>query len=91
LIDTRGRTWKRAQDELAEWEQFVFGSKPAVREKKVAILQDVADGLRLQEIAVRLGMTEQYVKNLLRDIRDRLECATTAQAVATAIRRGLID
>lgn len=91
MEDIPRRRQDKRDDELAEWERFVFGSIPSVREKRQQVLQDVADGLSLKEIALKLGTSEQVVKNALRALRQQLECATTVHAIATAIRRGLID
>jgi DNA-binding NarL/FixJ family response regulator len=59
------------------------------REREV--LRLLADGLRHEEIAERLGIGSETVRTHLRKASDRLGAATRTQAVATALREGLIS
>lgn len=59
------------------------------REREV--LQLVAEGLSNREIAERLYIAENTVKNHLRNILEKLHMQNRAQAVAYAIRQGLLD
>jgi len=80
-----------AQGELAEWEKGVLSDDPAIRNRRLAVLRDLADGFPLKEIAADLETSEQTLKNMLRKVRAELECVTTIQVVALALRRGWID
>lgn len=59
------------------------------REKEV--LQLVSEGLSNREIAERLYIAENTVKNHLRNILEKLHMQNRAQAVAFAIRQGLLE
>ena len=50
----------------------------------------LAEGLQHEEIGRRLGISSETVRTLLRKASDRLGAATRTQAVATALRLGLI-
>jgi DNA-binding NarL/FixJ family response regulator len=80
-----------AHGELAEWERGVLSNDPAIRERRLAILKDLADGFTLKAIAADMDTSHQTLKNMLRKIREELDSATTVQVVATALRRGWID
>jgi DNA-binding NarL/FixJ family response regulator len=60
-------------------------------ERQRLILSYMAAGNKASRIGLLMGTTEQTVKNQLADIRLRLECATTTEAVAKAIRSGVIN
>ena len=59
-------------------------------EREVEVLGGVVDGLRNKEIAARLGVSENTVKFHLRNILDKLHAQSRAEAVARAIRGGLL-
>lgn len=59
-----------------------------VREQQV--LSCVAEGLATREVAVRLHYSERTVKNVLHDIVTKLNARSRTQAVAKAVRQGLI-
>jgi DNA-binding NarL/FixJ family response regulator len=59
-------------------------------EREVEVLSLLADGLRHEEIGKRLGIGSETVRTHLRKASDRLGAATRTQAVATALRQGLI-
>jgi DNA-binding NarL/FixJ family response regulator len=60
-------------------------------ERGLEILRLVADGLATAEIAAELGVSESAVKASLQQTFDRLGVSSRAEAVALALRRGLID
>jgi DNA-binding NarL/FixJ family response regulator len=60
-------------------------------EREVEVLQHVADGKSNKEVAVELTISEKTVKAHLRSIFRKLEVGDRAQAVATAMRRGLVE
>ena len=51
----------------------------------------LAEGLQHEEIGRRLGISSETVRTHLRKASDRLGAATRTQAVATALRLGLIS
>jgi DNA-binding NarL/FixJ family response regulator len=64
------------------------GSKLTPRE--VDVLGLLAQGLQHEEIGRRLGISSETVRTHLRKACDRLGASTRTQAVATALRQGLI-
>ena len=60
----------------------------ADRERRILSL--VADGMDTREIADRLNYSERTVKNVLHDVTTRFQLRNRSQAVAYALREGLI-
>jgi two-component system, NarL family, response regulator DegU len=60
-------------------------------EREIEVLQHVADGKSNKEVAATLTISEKTVKAHLRSIFRKLEVGDRAQAVATAMRRGLVE
>jgi len=64
---------------------------PMAREMLVSDFGDrYAEGLPHEEIGRRLGISSETVRTHLRKASDRLGASTRTQAVATALRLGLI-
>lgn len=59
-------------------------------QREVDVLRLVADGYDTAEIADRLAYSERTVKNVLHDVTSRLHLRNRSQAVAYAVREGLI-
>lgn len=59
-------------------------------DREVRILRLVADGKDTREIAQELNYSERTVKNVLHDVTTRFQLRNRAQAVAYAVREGLI-
>lgn len=59
-------------------------------EREVRILRLVADGMDTREIARQLNYSERTVKNALHDVTTRFQLRNRSQAVAYAVREGLI-
>ena len=59
-------------------------------QREIDVLRLVADGLDTAEIADQLAYSERTVKNVLHDITSRMQLRNRSQAVAYAIREGLI-
>jgi len=59
-------------------------------QREVDVLRLVADGYDTAEIADQLAYSERTVKNVLHDITSRMQLRNRSQAVAYAIREGLI-
>jgi two-component system response regulator DevR len=58
--------------------------------QEIEVLRMLADGVSTQEVAERLFWSEITVKRKVQDIVDKLQVTNRVQAVAEAIRRGLI-
>lgn len=69
--------------------EYYADDAPTSRELEV--LQLVAEGLRNREIAAQLFIAEDTVKVHVKRIMDKLGANDRTQAVAIAIRRGIID
>jgi DNA-binding NarL/FixJ family response regulator len=59
-------------------------------QRELDVLGLLAEGLQHEEIGRRLGISSETVRTHLRKACDRLGAATRTQAVATALRLGLI-
>ncbi len=64
---------------------------PHLSPRELETLKLMADGLENKQIARQLGISEATVKTYVRGVFERLAAHSRAEAVATAIRRGLID
>jgi DNA-binding CsgD family transcriptional regulator len=58
--------------------------------RELDVLSLLADGDSTREIACRLSYSERTVKNIVHDVRAKLEGRTRAHVVALAARRGII-
>jgi len=58
--------------------------------REVAVLRLVADGFDTGEIAEKLAYSERTIKNVIHDVTTRLQLRNRSQAVAYALREGLI-
>ncbi len=82
----------RARREVGEMvEQARDRREDLLTRREREVLQLVAEGLSNREIAERLYIAENTVKNHLRNILEKLHMQNRAQAVAFAIRQGLLD
>jgi DNA-binding NarL/FixJ family response regulator len=59
-------------------------------EREIDVLRLVADGLDTGEIARHLSYSERTIKNVIHDVTSRLQLRNRSQAVAYAMREGLI-
>lgn len=59
--------------------------------KEIEIVQRLADGESVPEVAEKMELNYDYTKNLLVKIRRKMRCENSYNMVATAIRQGLID
>jgi DNA-binding NarL/FixJ family response regulator len=66
------------------------GEDSLLTAEELAILQLTADGLPLNAVARRTGMSSRTVRRRLRGLCDRLGVTHPIQAVVWAVRRGLI-
>lgn len=81
-----GRVLQQFQDIANERVRQETGLSP----EELDMLRMTADGATNQEIAQRFFWSEATVKKRMQDISQKLGAANRAQAVAIAIRRGLI-
>ena len=80
---------KHVPSEVAQTLAQHIGTE-ALTEREVQVLSEVAQGTRNQDIARRLSISQDTVKSHLRHILDKLSAKDRAQALAIAIRRGII-
>jgi DNA-binding NarL/FixJ family response regulator len=81
------RTIARAQNELLDPRGLSL-SPLTLREQEV--LRLVADGHPTREVAQRLSYSERTVKNVIHDVVTKFNARSRSQAVAAAVREGLI-
>lgn len=55
-----------------------------------SVLRLIAEGCQTREVAERLSYSERTVKNVVHDITTKLDARSRSQAVAQAVREGLI-
>jgi len=60
-------------------------------EREVEVLRHIAEGNRNRDIAEKLFISEETVKVHVKHIMDKLGAADRTQAVASAVRRGIIQ
>ncbi len=65
-------------------------SDEALTAREVEVLQQIAGGNRNRDIAERLFISEETVKVHIKHIMDKLGASDRTQAVAIAVRRGII-
>jgi DNA-binding NarL/FixJ family response regulator len=65
-------------------------SDEALSQREIEVLKHVADGNRNREIAERLFISEETVKVHIKHIMEKLGASDRTQAVAIAVRRGII-
>ena len=66
-------------------------SDEALTEREVEVLRHVAEGNRNRDIAEKLFISEETVKVHVKHIMDKLGASDRTQAVAIAVRRGIIQ
>ncbi len=59
-------------------------------DREQAVLSLIAEGYPTREVALRLSYSERTVKNILHDVVAKLNARSRSQAVAEAVRAGLI-
>jgi DNA-binding NarL/FixJ family response regulator len=63
---------------------------PALSERERLVLRLVADGHQTREVAAELCYSERTIKNVIHDVVIKLNVRTRSQAVAQAVRQGMI-
>jgi NarL family two-component system response regulator LiaR len=69
----------------------VHGTTAALGKREVEILQGLAEGLSNQEIARRLHLSQQTIKNTLTAVYVQLGVSNRTEAVVAALRQGIIQ
>ena len=87
-VVTEGSTY--LDPALAAFAVGVEASKPMLTEREVAVLSLLTEGLTHDEIGERLSISGETVRTHVRKASARLGASTRTQAVATALRLGLI-
>ena len=64
--------------------------KKTLTPRELDVLRLLAEGLQHEQIGRQLGITAETVRSHVRKASDRLDATTRTQAVATAVRLGLI-
>ncbi|MEN3333758.1 MAG: hypothetical protein V7641_3123 [Blastocatellia bacterium] len=81
---------KRIPAEVAAHLADYFGDD-ALTEREIDVLQHIAGGNRNRDIAERLFISEETVKVHVKHIMEKLGASDRTQAVAIAVRRGIIQ
>lgn len=84
------------RDAAARLARFVDGSRAVVQNgvlssREVLILRRLSQGMSLQNVAQEFGVTERTLRRYFASISVKLGARTHVQAVAEAIRRGVLD
>ena len=67
------------------------GATSSLSPRERQVLQLIADGFENKQVSFELDLSEATVKTYVRGIFARLDVTSRAEAVAVAMRRGLID
>jgi DNA-binding NarL/FixJ family response regulator len=65
-------------------------SDDALSPLEAALLQGLADGLSMNAVARRCGLSPRTLRRHMRSLCDRIDVRSPIQAVAWAARRGLV-
>jgi DNA-binding NarL/FixJ family response regulator len=75
---------------LTEAERFDEPEQPLLSARELEVLQLVADGLALPEVAAALYISAKTVKNHLASIYQKLDARDRTQAVMRGVRIGIV-
>jgi DNA-binding NarL/FixJ family response regulator len=81
---------KRIPPEIAAYLAEHY-SDDALTGREIEVLQQIASGNRNRDIAETLFISEETVKVHIKHIMEKLRAADRTQAVAIAVRRGIIQ
>jgi DNA-binding NarL/FixJ family response regulator len=87
LLGTLLRGISRASQEVLEPRGL---SLTRLNAREQQVLRLVAEGLPIREVAEQLRYSERTIKNVIHDVVTKLNVRTRSQAVAQAVREGLI-
>lgn len=77
--------------QLLRTRDVVATRKPALTGREIEVLAEVSQGLTSREIAEKLYISENTVKNHIRNVLDKMGLGSRHDAVRYAINEGLID
>lgn len=77
--------------QLLRTRDVVASRPPSLTGREIEILREVAEGLTSREIADKLYISENTVKNHIRNVLDKTGLGSRHDAVLFAIRQGIID
>ena len=77
-------------ERLARRHQAYPDTQPGFTEREVTVLRLLAEGWAVAEIAREMSYSERTIKNVVHDITVRLGLRNRTQAVAVAVRSGVI-
>ncbi len=80
-----------AVSQLLRHRDVVSSRKPSLTGREIEVLRYVADGLTSREIGEKLYISENTVKNHVRNILDKLGLSSRSEAVMYAVREHLIE
>jgi DNA-binding NarL/FixJ family response regulator len=84
----------RLLDQVGQLQRRVLNPRgltfAGLTEREIEVMRLLAEGLDTSEVGRRLYFSERTVKNIVHDVTSRLELRNRTQAVAYAIRQGLI-
>ena len=86
ILTQLGTTAFRVARDLIE--QVEPARETPLSARELEVLQWIASGQRIAEVAETLGLSTRTVENHLRRIRQRLQVKTTAQAIGATLRSG---
>ncbi len=61
-----------------------------ISDRQVVVMQMTADGMTSKDVAIRLGVAEQTVKNMKVTVREQIEARNTVHAVSILMRSGVL-
>lgn len=82
---------RRILKEVAAKRSSHSALEKVLTDREIEILREVADGNSNKEIGKNLNISDKTVKTHLRTVFRKLKVADRAQAVALAMRKGLVD
>jgi two-component system, NarL family, nitrate/nitrite response regulator NarL len=90
-LDTQGVRW--VMDAYRNQNNRPTGSRPKVQltPKEMLIVSCVTQGMKNKEIALRVGTTEQVVKNYLRKVYDKLGVADRLELALYCLNHHVVD
>ena len=90
-LDTRGTQW--VMEAYRNQNSRPSGSRPKVQltPKETLIVSCVTQGMKNKEIALRVGTTEQVVKNYLRKVYDKLGVADRLELALYCLNHHVVD
>ena len=74
----------------SEYQGDTANNITTLSERQMQVLALVAEGATDNEIAIQLGLSAKTISSYVEHIRNRFEAQSRAQAVALAIRQGLL-